>query len=153
MTVLRGLRVLDLGNFITAPLASMLLGELGADVIKIERPGTGDPFRAFKGGLYSTQFQAHNRNKRSLSLDYTRPEGLAVLDRLVAQADAIILNMRPGVEDKLGLGAERLQALNPRLVVCSITGFGASGPYASRPAYDNVAVSYTHLTLPTNREV
>ena len=138
MTVLRGLRVLDLGNFITAPLASMLLGELGADVIKIERPGTGDPFRAFKGGLYSTQFQAHNRNKRSLSLDYTRPEGLAVLDRLVAQADAIILNMRPGVEDKLGLGAERLQALNPRLVVCSITGFGASGPYASRPAYDNV---------------
>lgn len=138
MTVLRGLRVLDLGNFITAPLAGMLLGELGADVIKIERPGTGDPFRAFKGGLYSTQFQAHNRNKRSLSLDYTRPEGLAVLDRLVAQADAIILNMRPGVEDKLGLGAERLQALNPRLVVCSITGFGASGPYASRPAYDNV---------------
>lgn len=138
MKVLQGLRVLDLGNFITAPLAGMLLGELGADVIKIERPGTGDPFRAFKGGLYSSQFQAHNRNKRSLSLDYTRPEGLAVLDRLVLQADAIILNMRPGVEEKLGLGAQRLQALNPRLVYCSITGFGASGPYASRPAYDNV---------------
>ncbi|MBO1114077.1 CaiB/BaiF CoA transferase family protein [Bordetella petrii] len=138
MKVLQGVRILDLGNFITAPLAGMLLGELGADVIKVERPGAGDPFRAFKGGLYSPQFQAHNRNKRSLSLDYARPEGLAVLDRLIAGADAIILNMRPGVEEKLGLGAPRLQALNPRLVYCAITGFGASGPYASRPAYDNV---------------
>ncbi|CAM4030035.1 CaiB/BaiF CoA transferase family protein [Bordetella tumulicola] len=138
MKVLQGVRILDLGNFITAPLAGMLLGELGADVIKVERPITGDPFRAFKGGLYSPQFQAHNRNKRSLSLDYARPEGLAVLDRLVAGADAIILNMRPGVEEKLGLGAQRLQTLNPRLVYCAITGFGATGPYATRPAYDNV---------------
>jgi len=138
MKVLQGTRILDLGNFITAPLASMLLGELGADVIKVERPGSGDPFRSFKGGLYSPQFQAHNRNKRGLTLDYARPPGLAVLDRLIAQSDAIILNMRPGVEEKLGLGAQRLQALNPRLVYCSITGFGASGPYASRPAYDNV---------------
>jgi crotonobetainyl-CoA:carnitine CoA-transferase CaiB-like acyl-CoA transferase len=138
MRVLDGMRILDLGNFITAPLAGMLLGELGADVIKIERPGAGDPFRSFKGGLYSPQFQAHNRNKRSLALDYARPEGLAVLDRLVAGADALILNMRPGVEEKLGVGARRLQALNPRLVYCAITGFGSSGPYASRPAYDNV---------------
>lgn len=138
MKVLQGMRILDLGNFITAPLAGMLLGELGADVVKIERPGAGDPFRSFKGGLYSPQFQAHNRNKRGVSLDYARPEGLAVLDRLVVQSDAIILNMRPGVEEKLSLGAQRLQALNPRLVYCSITGFGASGPYASRPAYDNV---------------
>ena len=74
MKVLQNIRVLDLGNFITAPLAGMLLAELGADVIKVERPGSGDPFRAFKGGLYSPQFQAHNRNKRSLALDYTRPE-------------------------------------------------------------------------------
>ncbi|WP_296557139.1 CaiB/BaiF CoA-transferase family protein [Pigmentiphaga sp.] len=138
MKVLQGVRVLDLGNFITAPLAGMSLAELGADVVKVERPGVGDPFRAFKGGLYSPQFQAHNRNKRSLALDYTRSEGRAVLDKLIERADVLLLNMRPGVEERLGLGAERLRRLNPRLVHCAITGFGASGPYAGRPAYDNV---------------
>lgn len=137
MSVLRGIRVLDLGTVITAPMAAMLLGELGADVIKIERPG-GDPFRAFKGGLYSPQFQAHNRNKRSLLLDYSKPKGLAVLDRLIETADVLLMNVRPGVEEKIGLGAERLRAINPRLIHCTITGFGASGPYAHRPAYDNV---------------
>ncbi len=136
--VLEGTRVLDLGSFITAPLAGMLLGELGADVIKVEKPGSGDPFRSFKGGLYSPHFQAHNRNKRSIALDYTQPAGLEALDTLVAGADALLLNVRPGVEEKIGIGAARLQALNPRLVYCSITGFGASGPYAQRPAYDNV---------------
>src|SRR5690606_4968979 len=114
---------LDLGNVITAPLAAMLLGELGADVVKIERPGRGDPFRSFKDGTYSPQFQAHNRNKRSITLDYTTPAGQKILDQLVADADVLLLNMRPGVEEKLGVGAERLQALNPRLVYCSITGF------------------------------
>ena len=138
MKVLQNIRVLDLGNFITAPLAGMLLAELGADVIKVERPGSGDPFRAFKGGLYSPQFQAHNRNKRSLALDYTRPEGLAALEKLIAGADVLLMNMRPGVEERLGLGAARLRELNPRLVHCAITGFGASGPYAGRAAYDNV---------------
>jgi len=115
-----------------------LLGELGADVVKVERPGGGDPFRAFKGGLYSPQFQAHNRNKRSLALDYTRPEGLGALDELVAGADVLVLNMRPGVAERLGLGAVRLRQLNPGLVYCAITGFGSSGPYAGRAAYDNV---------------
>lgn len=137
MSVLHGIRVLDLGTVITAPMAAMLLGELGADVIKIERPG-GDPFRAFKGGLYSPQFQAHNRNKRSLLLDYSKPRGLAVMDRLIETADVLLMNVRPGVEEKIGLGAERLMAINPRLIHCMITGFGASGPYAHRPAYDNV---------------
>ena len=138
MKVLEGIRVLDLGNFITAPYAAMLLGELGADVIKVERPGAGDPFRAFKGGLYSPHFQGHNRNKRSITLDYAKPAGQEVFDTLIAKADVLLINVRPGVEDKIGVGAERLQGINPRLVYCSITGFGSSGPYAERPAYDNV---------------
>ncbi|UUZ71175.1 CoA transferase [Polaromonas sp. P1(28)-8] len=136
--VLSGVRVLDLGSFITAPYAAMLLAELGADVIKVEKPGTGDPFRAFGEGLYSSHFQAHNRNKRSVALDFTKPSGLAALDALVATADVMLINVRPGVEEKLGIGAARLQALNPRLVYCSITGYGADGPYAERPAYDTV---------------
>ncbi|CAN5486896.1 CaiB/BaiF CoA-transferase family protein [soil metagenome] len=138
--VLAGIRVLDLGNFITAPYAAMLLAEMGADVIKIERPG-GDPFRAFNGGLYSSHFQAHNRNKRSIVLDYAKPAGLALLDNLVRQADALLINVRPGVEARLGIDAGRLQEINPRLVHCSITGYGATGPYAGRPAYDNVGQS------------
>ena len=136
--VLSGFRVLDLGSFITAPYAAMLLAEMGADVIKIEKPGTGDPFRAFGDGLYSSHFQAHNRNKRSVALDFTKPSGRAALDTLVSTADVLLINVRPGVEEKLGVGAQRLQALNPRLVYCAITGYGADGPYAERPAYDNV---------------
>ncbi len=136
--VLDGVRVLDLGSFITAPLAAMLLGELGADVVKIERPEGGDPFRSFKGGLYSPHFQSHNRNKRSVALDYSSSEGREVLDALLMQADVLLINVRPGVEKKLGLEEERLRKLNPRLIYCSITGFGATGPNAKRPAYDTV---------------
>lgn len=136
--VLEGIRVLDLGSFITAPYAAMLLGELGADVVKVEKPGGGDPFRSFKGGDYSPHFQAHNRNKRSITLDYAKPAGRDTLDALIAGADVLLLNVRPGVEEKMGVGPKRLQALNPRLVYCSITGFGSSGPYVERPAYDNV---------------
>jgi crotonobetainyl-CoA:carnitine CoA-transferase CaiB-like acyl-CoA transferase len=136
--VLSGFRVLDLGSFITAPYAAMLLAEMGADVVKIEKPVTGDPFRAFGDGLYSSHFQAHNRNKRSVALDYTKPAGRAALDVLVASADVLLINVRPGVEEKLGVDASRLQAINPALVHCAITGYGANGPYAERPAYDNV---------------
>ncbi len=134
--VLAGIRVLDLGSFITAPYAAMLLAEMGADVVKIEKPVTGDPFRAFGSGLYSSHFQSHNRNKRSLALDYTKASGAAAFDKLVAGADVVLVNVRPGVEDKLGVGYDRLKAINPRLVYCAITGYGATGPYADRPAYD-----------------
>jgi crotonobetainyl-CoA:carnitine CoA-transferase CaiB-like acyl-CoA transferase len=138
MKVLEGIRVLDLGSFITAPYAAMLLGELGADVIKVEMPAGGDPFRSFKGGDYSPHFQAHNRNKRSVALDYRKPAGRDALDALIKRADVLLLNVRPGVEERMGLAPARLKELNPRLVYCSITGFGASGPYVERPAYDNV---------------
>jgi crotonobetainyl-CoA:carnitine CoA-transferase CaiB-like acyl-CoA transferase len=117
----------------------MLLGDLGADVVKVEQPGTGDPFRAFKDGLYSPHYQTYNRNKRSITLDTKDPGDRDVLDALIADADVYIQNFRPGVADKLGVGAARLRALNPRLVYCSISGFGATGPAANRPAYDTVA--------------
>lgn len=138
MKLLQDIRVLDLGMFITGPYAAMLLAELGADVVKVERPGNGDPFRAFRDGLYSPQFQAHNRNKRSVALDYTRPDGLEALKSLVRTADVLVINNRPGVAEKLGIGYPTLHEVNPRLIYCAITGFGADGPYADRPAFDNV---------------
>ena len=138
MKLLRGFTVLDLGTFITAPYAAMLLAELGADVIKVERPEGGDPFRWFAGGLSSPHFQAHNRHKRSVALDYTTPDELKLLHSLIEHADALVINVRPGVEQRLGIDEGTLRRLNPKLVFCFITGFGADGPYANRPAYDNV---------------
>ena len=139
MKVLEGIKVVEQGTFITGPACGMLLGDLGADVIKVEAPVTGDPFRAFKGGLYSPHYQTYNRNKRSITLDTKSADDRAVFDALVADADVYIQNFRPGVADKLGAGAARLRALNPKLVYVSISGFGATGPAAGRPAYDTVA--------------
>jgi len=138
---LSGLRVLDFSRVLAGPFAGRLLSDLGADVVKVERPGSGDPFRSFNGGLYSSHFQAHNRNKRSVAMDYTTPAGREAVMALVRQADVLLLNVRPGVEEKLGLGYASLQALHPGLVYCSITGYGDSGPYAERAAYDNVGQS------------
>ncbi|HEY9066763.1 MAG TPA: CoA transferase [Burkholderiaceae bacterium] len=139
MKVLAGIKVVEQGTFITGPACGMLLGDLGADVIKVEAPGTGDPFRAFKGGLYSPHFQTYNRNKRSIALDTKNADDRAVFDALIAEADVYIQNFRPGVAEKLGAGAARLRTLNPKLVYVSISGFGATGPAANRPAYDTVA--------------
>jgi len=137
--VLSGIKVLEQGTFITGPAAGMLLADLGAEVIKIEQPGTGDPFRAFKGGLYSPHFQTYNRNKRSITLNPKLPEDAAVFDELVKGADVYIQNFRPGAADRLGAGEARLRAINPRLIYCAISGFGQTGPAAGRPAYDTVA--------------
>lgn len=141
MKVLKDVRVLELGIFLAAPYAAQLLAELGADVIKVERPHAGDPFRAFSdaGGASSPIFRAHNRHKRALALDYTKAEGLEALYSLVRSADVFIMNVRPGVAEKLGLSASRLREINPRLIYCAVTGFGPTGPYAGRPGYDNVA--------------
>jgi crotonobetainyl-CoA:carnitine CoA-transferase CaiB-like acyl-CoA transferase len=137
--VLRDVRVLEMGTFITGPAAGMLLGDLGAEVVKIEHPETGDPFRAFKGGLYSPHFQTYNRNKKSITLNTKQAEDLAALDRLVVDADVFIQNFRPGVAERLGVDAARLQGINPRLIYCAISGFGPSGPDRDRPAFDTVA--------------
>ncbi len=138
-TLLNGIRVLEQGTFITGPAAGMFLADLGADVIKIEQPGTGDPFRAFRGGLYSPHFQTYNRNKRSVELNSKLPEDARVFDELVKEADVYIQNFRPGTAERLGAGPDRLMALNPRLIYCAISGFGQDGPAAGRPAYDTVA--------------
>ncbi len=136
---LQGVTVLEMGTFITGPAAGMLLADLGADVIKVEQPGTGDPFRSFKGELYSPHFQTYNRGKRSITIDPKNAEDLAVLDRLVADADVFIQNFRPGVADRLKVDAARLQGINPRLVYAAISGFGSEGPERDRPAFDTVA--------------
>lgn len=136
---LNGIRVLDMGTFITGPAAGMLLADLGAEVVKVEMPGTGDPFRAFKGGLYSPHYQTYNRGKKSIELNTKQPEDLAALDDLVKGADVFIQNFRPGVAERLGVDAARLQAINPRLVYVQITGFGSDGPQRDRPAFDTVA--------------
>lgn len=137
--VLSGIKVLEQGTFITGPAAGMFLADLGAEVIKIEQPGAGDPFRAFRGGLYSPHFQTYNRNKRSITLNPKLPEDAAVFDELIKDADVYIQNFRPGAADRLGAGEARLRGLNPRLVYCAISGFGQTGPAAGRPAYDTVA--------------
>ena len=139
MKILSGIRVVEIGTYITGPAAALHLADLGADVIKVERPETGDPFRAFKGGLYSPHFQTYNRNKRSIALDTTAAEDRAVFHELIAEADVFIQNFRPGVAEKLGAGEAELRAVNPRLIYCAISGFGNSGPARDRPAYDTVA--------------
>jgi crotonobetainyl-CoA:carnitine CoA-transferase CaiB-like acyl-CoA transferase len=136
---LKTIRVVELGTYITGPSAAMLLGDLGADVIKVERPDTGDPFRAFNGGLYSPHFQAYNRNKRSIALDVRDESQYSVFRSLVETADVFIQNFRPGVAAKLGCDSATLCALNPGLVYCAISGFGQTGPYRERPAFDTVA--------------
>ena len=138
LQVLRGIRVVEQGTFITGPCAGMMLADLGADVIKIEGP-EGDPYRNYQGQLYSPHFQAYNRNKRSIVCDLKQPADRELFERLVAEADVYLQNFRPGTAERLGAGADRLRALNPRLIYCSISGFGASGPYAERPSYDSVA--------------
>lgn len=136
--VLAGVRVVEHGTFITGPAAAMLLADLGAEVIKVEQP-SGDPFRAFQGGSYSPHYQTYNRNKKSVRLDTRQADDRQRFEQLVAEADVYIQNFRPGVAERLGAGEARLRELNPRLIYCAISGFGADGPAAARPAYDTVA--------------
>jgi crotonobetainyl-CoA:carnitine CoA-transferase CaiB-like acyl-CoA transferase len=138
---LSGIRVVDLTRILAGPFCSMILGDMGAEVVKIETPGIGDPVRrqgAICDGL-SWYFAAFNRNKRSLSLNLRSAEGRAVLDKLIARSDVLIENFRPGVLVAMGLDQARLEALNPGLVTCNITGFGSSGPYRDRPSFDFIA--------------
>ena len=138
---LTGLRVVDLTRILAGPFCSMLLGDMGAEIVKIETPGTGDPLRrqgAIRNGL-SWYFAAFNRNKRSVTLNLRHPEGRAVLEQLIAQTDVLVENFRPGVMAAMGFDEARLEALNPALVYCSLTGFGVTGPYRDRPSFDFIA--------------
>ena len=140
-TPLDGVRILELTTMITGPLAGVMLADLGAEVIKVENPKGGDYFRSFRGGLYSPHFCGYNRNKRSISVDLYSERGREVVLKLVERADVLIENFRPGVMDRFGLSLDTLREVNPRLIYCSITGFGEDGPYKDRPAYDAVAQS------------
>ncbi|MFI5695039.1 CaiB/BaiF CoA transferase family protein [Kribbella sp. NPDC051586] len=140
---LDGLRVLDLTQVMAGPFCTMLLADLGADVIKIENPATGDQTRRSWGypvhGEDSRAFLALNRNKRSVCLDLKNSDELASFHRLVGSADVVVENFRPGVTKRLGVDYETLSALNPRLIYASVSGFGQTGPYADRPGYDLIA--------------
>jgi crotonobetainyl-CoA:carnitine CoA-transferase CaiB-like acyl-CoA transferase len=148
-SVLAGTKVLELGTMISGPFAGMLLADLGAEVIKVENPDGGDPYRRYAAG-----FTAINMNKRSVKLDLRAPEGRKALLALAAGADVLFENFRPGVMDRLDLGWETLRAANPRLIYCSVTGFGADGPYRDRPAYDTAVQSlsgFLHLLISPER--
>jgi len=135
---LAGTRVLDLTRVLAGPFCSMILGDMGAEIIKVEEPGKGDDTRGwppFSGGE-ATYFLSVNRNKKSLTLNMKAPDGQAILRRLVAKADVVLENFRPGTMERLGFGYDALLKLNPRLIYCAISGFGESGPEASRPGYD-----------------
>ena len=140
---LRGLRVFDLTRVLAGPTCVQMLADLGADVIKIERPGAGDDTRGFAppympGTKESAYFVGVNRNKRSVTLDIAQPEGQAIALKLIAQCDILVENFKVGALAKYGLGYEELHATFPRLIYCSITGFGQTGPYAPRPGYDSL---------------
>src|SRR6202047_2748987 len=142
---LAGLRVVELARILAGPWAGQLLADLGADVIKVERAGSGDDTRAWGPPfveaadgrhLSAAYFHCTNRGKRSIEADFTTPEGQRIVKKLVARSDVLIENFKVGGLKKFGLDYESLKALNPRLIYCSVTGFGQTGPYATRAGYD-----------------
>ncbi|WP_395395505.1 CaiB/BaiF CoA transferase family protein [Novosphingobium sp. BL-8A] len=143
-----GIRVIDMSRVFAAPVGAQILGDLGADVIKIERPGVGDDGRGYgfswvpgKDGVetrHSSFFTVSNRNKRSITLNHSKPEGQAILKELVKTADVLIENYKVGDLGRFGLDYESLREINPRLIYCSVTGFGQTGPMAARPGYDGL---------------
>ncbi|HUZ74722.1 MAG TPA: CoA transferase [Stellaceae bacterium] len=150
---LTGITVLEFASYVSGPYAGMLLADFGAEVIKIEAPGRGDPFRHWGSEAYSPTFEALNRGKKSITLDLRSEDGRAAAARLAARADVVIDNFRHGVLARLGLDYDRLAAANPRLVHCAITGFGASGPYRDWPGYDTVGQAMSGLlSLLTERD-
>ena len=144
---LPGIRVLEMANFISGPYAAMLLADLGADVVKVELPGTGDPFRGWgeREGAVRPQFAAYNRGKKSVTLDVRNELGRDVYRKLAATADVVIENFRPGTAERMGIGYESLREANPRLVYCAVTGMGSSGPAAHRPTYDAIGQAMSGL--------
>ncbi len=141
---LAGVRVLDLSRVLAGPWATQILGDFGADVIKVEKPGAGDDTRAWgppfieNGEGDAAYYVAANRNKRSVTIDFATPEGAALVRKLAPQCQILVENFRPGGLQKYGLDYASIAAINPAIVYCSITGFGQTGPYATRPGYDYI---------------
>jgi len=146
VSVLKDITVVECATYVTGPYATALLAELGARVIKIESLPDGDPYRYFAPGeYYSPNFAHLHRNKQSISLDLKSKEGKQICLGLVRKADVFVENFRPGVADRLGLGYEALQALNSKLIYCSISAFGKSGPYAKKPGFDTLGQAMSGL--------
>ncbi|WP_338448896.1 CoA transferase [Niallia oryzisoli] len=156
---LKGIRVLEFGQIAAGPFTGMLLADLGADVIKIERPNGGDGMRSWppfiensKHSEYSANFSSLNRNKRSVAIDFKNPEELEILKELCLKADVIVENYRPGVLEKFGLHYNSLTKENPKLVYCSISGYGQEGPYAKKGAFDVTIQAFSGLMSVTGEE-
>ncbi|HEX4018418.1 MAG TPA: CoA transferase [Frankiaceae bacterium] len=146
---LSGVRVLDLSVMLSGPFATSLLGDQGADVIKLERPGTGDIARMLGVSVngVSAMFVACNRGKRSIVVDLQQPDGAEIVRRIAAGVDVFVQNFRPGVMDRIGIGYEAIRRINPEVIYTSISAFGAEGPYRRRAAYDPVIQSYSGFAM------
>jgi len=143
---LAGVRMLDLSRLVSGAQLGLVLGDLGADVVKVERPGAGDPFRHTTVDGYDAYWRAYARNKRSITLDYARPEGRELLFRLVETADMLAENFTPGVLERLVGGPEALLERNPKLVIVRISGWGQTGPRAAQPGFGTVAEAFSGFT-------
>jgi crotonobetainyl-CoA:carnitine CoA-transferase CaiB-like acyl-CoA transferase len=151
--MLDGIRVLDLSRVIAGPYCAMMLADLGADVVKVERPGRGDDMRYLgdsQNGM-SLGFATINRNKRAIAVDLQHPEGLKIILELARRADVILENFVPGVAERLGLGYKALSATNPAVVYASVSGYGQDGPYARRPGYNTIAMGMSGLMALTGQ--
>ena len=142
---LAGIRVVEAASYVTGPFASQLLADMGAEVVKIEEPKRGDPFRGWGERNYAATFCSLNRNKKSITLDLRIDAGRDIALRLASEADVLIQNFRPGVMEKRGLGYNDIQKLNSKIVYCSISGFGPTGPYRDMPGYDTVGQARSGL--------
>jgi len=145
MSALAGIKVIEIASYVTGPFASQLLADMGADVLKIEEPKRGDPFRGWGEKNYSATFCSLNRNKRSLTLDLRHDQAREIVLKLASQSDVLIQNFRPGVMEKRGLGYEDIRKVNSKLVYCSISGFGPKGPYRDMPGYDTIGQARSGL--------
>jgi crotonobetainyl-CoA:carnitine CoA-transferase CaiB-like acyl-CoA transferase len=144
--ILDHITVVECATFVTGPYATALLADLGARVIKIESAPDGDPYRYFAPDpLFSFNFAHLNRNKESLVLDLKAPEGKAICLELLKKADVFVENFRPGTADRLGIGYDALRKVNPKLVYCSISAFGQTGPYAEKPGFDTLGQALSGL--------
>ena len=142
---LEGIRILEFASYVTGPFASLLLADMGADVVKVEQPGQGDPFRGWGEKLYSATFCSLNRNKKSVTLDIRRDEARDIFLKLAAGSDIVIENFRPGTLEKRGLGYDAVRAVNPKIIYCAISGFGQKGPYRDLPGYDTIGQAMSGL--------
>jgi crotonobetainyl-CoA:carnitine CoA-transferase CaiB-like acyl-CoA transferase len=153
--VLKGIRVIDLTQNVAGPYCTQVLGDLGAEVIKVERPGRGDDTRDWRppsAGDHSATFLSLNRNKRSICVDLDNPAGIEVLKSLIGAADIVIHSMKPGSAETRGLGYDELKAANPKLIYCAISAFGSVGPLKNLPGYDPLMQAFTGIMSTTGHE-